>query len=102
MPWLQASSVAGNGGWPTTPCTGCLAPSWGIPYGIVARRTDVPPEISGPVFGLAVWGAALAHQPALGIADVPWKRSLQPLGSEGLFHLVYGFGAPAAVRALGR
>ena len=75
--------------------------SWGIPYGIVVRRTDVPPEISGPVFGLAVWGAALAHAPALGIADVPWKRSLPSLGSEALFHVVYGIGAAAAVRALG-
>jgi hypothetical protein len=76
--------------------------SWGIPYGILARRTDVPPEISGPVFGLVVWGAAVAHQPALGIAEVPWKRSPQSLAGEALFHLVYGIGAGAAVRALGR
>jgi uncharacterized membrane protein len=74
--------------------------SWGIPYGIVAARSDVAPEVSGPVFGLLVWGAALAHEPALGLADVPWKRSLQSLGSEALFHLVYGIGAGGTLRWL--
>ena len=74
--------------------------SWGIPYGIVAAGSKLEPEISGPVFGLLVWGAALAHEPALGIADVPWKRSLQSLGSEALFHVVYGIGAGAALRVV--
>ena len=74
--------------------------SWGIPYGVIARHTRVAPEVSGPVFGLLVWGAALAHEPALGLADVPWKRSLASLGSEAFFHLVYGIGAGAAVRAV--
>jgi hypothetical protein len=74
--------------------------SWGIPYGVVAGHTKVAPELSGPVFGLLVWGAALVHEPALGLADVPWKRSLESLGSEAFFHLVYGIGAGAAVRAL--
>ncbi len=74
--------------------------SWGIPYGVVAGHTKVAPEVSGPIFGLLVWGAALAHEPALGLADVPWKRSRQSLGSEAFFHLVYGIGAGAAVRAL--
>jgi hypothetical protein len=73
--------------------------SWGIPYGIVAASSGIPPELSGPVFGLLVWGAGLAHQPVLGIADPPWKRSPASLGSEALFHLVYGIGAGAAVRA---
>ncbi len=74
--------------------------SWGIPYGIVAGHTKVAPEVTGPVFGLLVWGAALAHEPALGLADVPWKRSLESLASEAFFHLIYGIGAGAAVRAL--
>ena len=74
--------------------------SWGIPYGIVASRSEVAPELSGPVFGLLVWGAALAHEPALGLAEVPWKRSPQSLGSEALFHLVYGIGAGATLRWL--
>jgi hypothetical protein len=77
--------------------------SWGVPYGIVAGAArEVAPEVSGPVFGLLVWGAGLAHQPVLGIAEVPWKRSLSSLGSEAFFHLVYGVGAGAAVRALSR
>ena len=74
--------------------------SWGVPYGVVAGHTKVAPELSGPVFGLLVWGAALAHEPALGLADVPWKRSLASLGSEAFFHLIYGIGAGAAVRAV--
>jgi uncharacterized membrane protein len=74
--------------------------SWGIPYGVIAGHTKIAPEVSGPVFGLLVWGAALAHEPALGLADVPWKRSLESLGSEAFFHLVYGIGAGAAVRAV--
>jgi hypothetical protein len=75
--------------------------SWGIPYGVVAGHTKMAPEISGPIFGLVVWGAAaLAHEPALGLAEVPWKRSLASLGSEACFRVVYGIGAGAAVRAL--
>ena len=74
--------------------------SWGVPYGLVAAGSDVAPEVSGPIFGLLVWGAALAHEPALGLADVPWKRSLQSLGSEALLHLVYGIGAGAALRTV--
>ena len=74
--------------------------SWGVPYGVVAGHTTVAPELTGPIFGLIVWGAALAHEPALGLADVPWKRSLTSLGSEAFFHLVYGIGAGAAVRAV--
>jgi uncharacterized membrane protein len=74
--------------------------SWGNPYGVIAGHTKLAPEVTGPVFGLLVWGAALAHEPALGLADVPWKRSLQSLGSEAFFHLIYGIGAGAAVRAV--
>jgi hypothetical protein len=75
--------------------------SWGVPLGIASAATNVRPEVAGPAFGLFVWGAGLAHQPVLGIADVPWKRSAGSLGSEALFHLVYGLGAGAALRAIG-
>jgi len=76
--------------------------AWGVPYGIVAAGGPVPPEASGPVFGLLVWGAGLAQLPALGVAEPPWKRSPGSLASEALFHVVYGIGAGAAVRALVR
>ena len=72
--------------------------SWGIPYGIVATGASTPPEISGPVFGLIVWGAGLVQQPALGVAEVPWKRSISSLASEALIHVVYGLGAGAMLR----
>jgi hypothetical protein len=74
----------------------------GIPYGLFAEGGPVPPEASGPVFGLLVWGAGLAQLPALGVAEPPWKRSPASLASEALFHVVYGAGAAAAVRALTR
>jgi hypothetical protein len=74
--------------------------SWGVPYGFLAGGGGVPPEVSGPVFGLLVWGAGLVELPALGVADPPWKRSPASLASEALFHVVYGIGAAAAVRAL--
>jgi uncharacterized membrane protein len=74
--------------------------SWGVPYGIFAADSKLRPEVTGPVFGLVVWLVALGQQPAVGVAEVPWKRSLQSLGSEALFHVVYGVGAGAAMRAL--
>lgn len=76
--------------------------SWGIPYGLFAAGGPVPPEASGPVFGLLVWGAGLAQLPALGVAEPPWKRSPASLASEAFFHVVYGMGAGAVVRALSR
>lgn len=74
--------------------------SWGIPLGIVANSKDLRPEVAGPVFGLLVWGAGLAHQPLVGVAEVPWRRSPTSLGSEAFFHLVYGIGTAAVLRAL--
>lgn len=74
--------------------------SWGIPYGIFASNSKLRPELTGPAFGLAVWIVALGQQPVVGVAEPPWKRSLQSLGSEALFHVVYGIGAAAALRAL--
>jgi hypothetical protein len=75
---------------------------WGIPYGVLARRVPVAPEITGPAFGLVVWATGLGGQPALGVADPPWKRSAASLASEAAMHLVYGIGAGAVVRALSR
>jgi hypothetical protein len=74
--------------------------SWGVPYGIFAANSKLRPELSGPAFGLVVWVVGLGQQPALGVADPPWKRSLQSLSSEALFHVVYGVGAGAALRVL--
>jgi uncharacterized membrane protein len=74
--------------------------SWGIPYGIVSAVGDVPPELSGPGFGLLVWMAGLAQLPALGVSEPVWKRAPASLAGEALLHLVYGIGAGAAVRAL--
>ena len=74
--------------------------AWGLPYGVIARRVPVVPEVSGPGFGLVVWAAGLAQQPALGVADPPWRRSPRSLATEAALHLVYGIGAGGALRAL--
>jgi hypothetical protein len=74
--------------------------SWGIPYGVVAADLPVPPEVSGPIYGLLVWSAGLVMQPVLGVAEWPWKRTASSLGSEALFHFVYGIGAAAGQRSL--
>ena len=74
--------------------------SWGVPYDIFAANSRLRPELTGPAFGLIVWLVALGQQPAVGVAEPPWKRSLQSLGSEALFHVVYGIGAGAALRML--
>ncbi len=74
--------------------------SWGVPYGIFAANAKLRPELTGPAFGLIVWLVGLAQQPALGVAELPWKRSLQSLGSEALFHVVYGIGAGGTLRVL--
>ncbi len=70
--------------------------AWGVPLGLFARQ----PEASGLAFGAAVWGAGLAQLPALGLAPAPWKQSPQALATDAGFHLVYGLGAAAALRAL--
>lgn len=76
--------------------------SWGFPYGVMARRLPLPPEVSGPIYGLIVWSAGLVVQPVVGVADPPWKRTASSLGSEACFHVIYGVGAAAAQRSLSR
>jgi hypothetical protein len=66
----------------------------------VATGAQTRPEVTGPIFGLIVWGVGLAQQPALGVAEPPWQRSLQSLASEALFHTIYGVGAGATLRVL--
>lgn len=74
--------------------------SWGIPYGIVSAAGDVPPELSGPAFGLLVWVVGLAELPVLGVSPPAWRRTPASLAGEALLHLVYGIGAGGAIRAL--
>jgi hypothetical protein len=74
--------------------------SWGIPYGIFAANSRVRPELTGPALGLVVWLVGLGQQPAAGVAEPPWERSLQSLASEATFHIIYGVGAGAGLRIL--
>lgn len=70
--------------------------SWGIPLGLFARQ----PEVSGLTFGTVVWGASLVQLPALGLAPPVWKMEPFHVALDAGFHLVYGLGAAAALRAL--
>ena len=74
--------------------------SWGIPFGVLAGTRGSQPEPAGVAFGLAVWGASLAQLPALGLAPLPWKQSPRALATDAGFHVIYGLGAAAALRAL--
>lgn len=75
--------------------------SWGVPFGVLESRiAGAQPEPAGVAFGLTVWAAGLAQLPALGLARPPWKQSPLALATDAGFHLVYGLGAAAALRAL--
>ena len=74
--------------------------SWGIPFGVLAGTRGSQPEPAGVAFGLAVWGASLAQLPALGLAPPPWNQSPRALATDAGFHVIYGLGAAAALRAL--
>ena len=77
--------------------------SWGIPYGVITAGTQVQARGQRARARRCSSGARRWPQyPALGIAPPPWKRSLESLGSELAFHVVYGVGAGAALRALRR
>lgn len=77
--------------------------SWGVPFGVLAGTREARGgrvEISGVAFGAAVWAVGLVQLPALGLAPPPWKQEPSALALDAGFHLVYGLGAAAALRAL--
>jgi uncharacterized membrane protein YagU involved in acid resistance len=74
--------------------------SWGLAYGLAARKLR-PRTIAGGVgLGSAVWAAGYAELVPLGIYKAPWKYPPQELGLDLSYHLVYGAGVAAAYTAL--
>jgi hypothetical protein len=69
--------------------------SWGVLYGLAARRPS-----AGVVFGLVVWGASLVELPAMKLAPPIWEMPPSSIAPDLGFHLLYGTTAAAVHRAL--
>lgn len=68
-------------------------------YGWWASKVDMSPWVTGPVYGLFLWGIGLAGWlPAFGIERVPWKKSPVKAAMPILSHLIYGLAAAAVLR----
>lgn len=68
-------------------------------YGWWSSQTKVSPWISGPLYGLALWGIGLAGWvPALGAQRPPWKKTPMQAAMPVVAHLAYGLAAAAMVR----
>ncbi len=68
-------------------------------YGWWASRVETSPWVTGPAFGLFLWGIGLAGWlPAFGIQRVPWKKSPVQAALPIISHLVYGLAAAAVLR----
>ncbi|MGD9735278.1 MAG: hypothetical protein AB7V58_06680 [Solirubrobacterales bacterium] len=72
--------------------------SWGLPYGLLARRRPGP--ASGLALGAGVWAGSLAELPAFGVAPPPWRQPPSALAVDLGFHLLYGLATAVAVEAL--
>lgn len=68
-------------------------------YGWWTSGVDLSPWVTGPAYGLFLWGIGMAGWlPAFGIERVPWKRSPVKAAMPIISHLVYGLAAAAVVR----
>jgi uncharacterized membrane protein YagU involved in acid resistance len=74
--------------------------SWGLAYGLAARKLRPSAVAGGVGLGSTVWAAAYAELVPLGIYKPPWKYPPQELGLDLSYHLVYGAGVAAAYAAL--
>ena len=76
--------------------------SWGIAYGLAARRLRPSPLAGAAALGGGVWAAAYAELVPLGIYKPPWEYPAKELGLDLSYHLVYGAGVAAVYAALER
>lgn len=68
-------------------------------YGWWASKVEASPWVTGPAYGLFLWGIGLAGWlPAFGIERVPWKKSPVQAAMPIIAHLVYGVAAAAVLR----
>ena len=76
--------------------------SWGVVLGIAAADGSDGVVKTGLLFGTGVWAASLVHLPAMGLSPPIWKMPPSSIAPDVGFHLVYGLGAAAGLRALQR
>jgi hypothetical protein len=71
----------------------------GFLYGWLAPQIKISPWISGPLYGLALWGIGLSGWlPALGVQQASWRKSPMQAMVPILSHLAYGLAAAAALQ----
>jgi uncharacterized membrane protein YagU involved in acid resistance len=76
--------------------------SWGVAYGVAARRLRPDPVAGAAGLGGAVWATAYAELVPLGIYKPPWRYPPSELALDLSYHLVYGAGVAAAYATLER
>lgn len=69
--------------------------SWGVLYGLAARRPSL-----GLAFAGVVWGASLVELPALKLSPPVWKLPPASIAPDLGFHVVYGVAVAQVHRAL--
>jgi hypothetical protein len=74
--------------------------SWGIVYGLIARRAAPRAASGGALLGSALWGASYAELVPLGVYEPPWRYPPQELALDLSYHLVYGAAVAGVYEAL--
>jgi hypothetical protein len=68
-------------------------------YAWWASKIEASPWVTGPAYGLFLWGIGLAGWlPAFGIQRAPWKKSPMQAAMPIISHLLYGLAAAAVIR----
>jgi hypothetical protein len=70
--------------------------TWGMVYGLAARRSHPHALTGASVLGASLWAAAYAELAPLGIYEPPWKYPPKELALDLSYHLAYGVGVAAA------
>lgn len=75
---------------------------WGVAHAVVTTSTPAPQAASGPLTGVAAWGASYALLAPAGIYEPIWTYSRDELWQDLSAHLLFGLGTGAAFGALAR
>lgn len=73
---------------------------WGAVFGVVAPSLPPTHRSTGPLFGAAVWAMSYVQLVPMGIYKLPWKYPARDLAMDLSYHVVYGTGVVAALRAI--
>ncbi len=73
--------------------------AWGAAFGVCAGSLPRTPRLSGPLFGVAVWGSSYVVLPLAGLYKPIWRYGPEELAPDLAAHLAYGTGTALAFRA---